>query len=465
LGSQVPGARAPPHGPVVGASRAESDRLIVDLRQMILALETTLDLVGMNDPHHGKRVAYIASRLTHQLGGGEEACQQAFDLGLIHDCGVSTVAERTNVRSFFDWEDAHVHGEIGYALLRDFKPLQHLAVPVRHHHTPWVDLERLPGVSMQDKLRANVLFLSDRVEILAAGHYGHGVLLVRPEIVQRIEALRGRYFAPEVVDAFLGAEAREAFWITLEDRHIIRHAWEMGLTARPQPLSPAELKTLSLLIAYVVDRRSPFTARHSVRVAALARFLATEVGLRPERVDQVEVAALLHDIGKLRVPDEILNKAGPFTPMERAIMQQHSYETYAILRAVRGLESVARWAAYHHEGLDGSGYPFHPAAAEIELEARVVAVADVVQALVQDRPYRPGMDHEAVLAVTARMAADGKLDPSLVALVDFHAARCLRIARGEDEEYALAEIPFARLDEITHDLPDPAAPALKAGAR
>ena len=136
-------------------------------------------------------------------------------------------------------------------------------------------------------------------------------------------------------------------------------------------------------------------------------------------------AGHLHDLGKLRVPDEILDKPGRLDAAERKIINTHSYETFQILRNIGGFEDIARWAAYHHEEPDGSGYPFHLDAAATPLEARILRVADIFQAMVQERPYRQGMDDAAVARFMGDLVAAGRCEARLVdaLLADLPAAR------------------------------------------
>jgi putative nucleotidyltransferase with HDIG domain len=404
--------------------------LTIDLRQMIFAIESAVSQVGMNDTNHGKRVGYIAGQLAHQLGWSEQEIQFAFELGLLHDCGVSTEQMHTSLVNHFDWSDAHIHCEIGYRLLKDFAPLAAFATPILYHHTPWEELRRL-DISDRDKRMANLIFLSDRIDVLAVAHYETDILLAREEVVKSITGYGDRYFDPSMVEVFQQAERSEAFWIALEDRHVARYVWDMGRFGSSEPLSIAQVKQLSLILAYIVDQKSPFTAQHSVRVAALARFLAATRGLPAEQCEKIEIAGLLHDLGKLHMPDNILEKAGPLNELERSIMNQHSYETFEILRHIKGLDEIANWAAFHHEGLNGAGYPFHPRERDLCMEARIIAVADVFQALVQDRPYRAGMQIGEVLTILEKFALSGKLDPEVVALAGRHADDCFRIAQGE----------------------------------
>ena len=400
----------------------------VELRQMVIAIETAVSLVGMNDTNHGKRVGYIASQIAHQLGYSDADAQYVFDLGMLHDCGVSTEQMHANLVNHFDWEEAHTHCEIGHRLLKDFAPLAKFAVPILYHHTAWTDLRRR-DVSATDARMANLIYLSDRIDVLGAAHYETDILLTRGNVVDAITRHAGTLFDPELVDAFLQVEKSEAFWIALENRHITRYVWDMGRFQNSESLSLEQLKQLSWIMAYIVDQKSPFTAQHSAGVAALSRFLAATLGLPDNLCDKIEVAGLLHDLGKLHTPDRILGKPGPLSDAERSIMNQHSYETYEILRHIEGLDDIARWAAYHHEGLNGAGYPFHPGGNELGIEPRIIAVADIFQALVQDRPYRQGLPLDEVLAVLEQLVCEGKIDQAIVALARQHGETCFEIAR------------------------------------
>lgn len=406
--------------------------LNVDLRQMIIAIETAVSLVGINDTNHGKRVGFIASQLGHQLGFSDQDIQFAFELGLLHDCGVSTEQMHTNLVNHFDWTDSHIHCEIGYRLLKNFEPLSKFSIPILHHHTHWNQLSNL-DISAQDARMANLIFISDRIDVLAASHYKTDILLARGEIANSITAYAGTYFDPKYVAAFNIVEKSEAFWIALEDRHITRYTWDMGQIESNIPLTLPQLKQLSLILSYIVDQKSPFTAQHSVRVADLAKYLASAYGLTTEQSQKIEIASLLHDLGKLHTPDCILEKKGALSAVERSIMDQHSYETYEILRHIKGLGEISLWAAYHHEGLNGGGYPFHPSERELSIEARIIAVADVFQALVQDRPYRAGMQLPKVLGILEEYAQNGKLDPEIVMLAQTYGGECFEICKGADQ--------------------------------
>ena len=172
--------------------------LAIDLRQMVIAIETAVSLVGMNDTNHGKRVGFIACQIGQQLGFDERETQFAFDLGMLHDCGVSTEQMHANLASMFDWTDAHIHCEIGYRLLKDFEPLSAYALPILHHHTRWEQLKAsdIDDIDAFDARMANLIFLSDRVDVRAASHYENDILLARKEVSRSITEHAGTYFDP-----------------------------------------------------------------------------------------------------------------------------------------------------------------------------------------------------------------------------------------------------------------------------
>ena len=402
----------------------------VNLQQMVVAIENSVSLVGMNDTNHGKRVGYIALQIANHLGFSEEKKASIFELGLLHDCGVSSDTVHTNLVNQFDWEESHKHSDIGHNLLKEFEPLAHLAIPIRYHHTHWDKLKDI-DIPLNEKRLANLIFIADRVDVSASSFYGRDILLHADNIKETIQKKNGTLFDPELVDGFFAASHPEAFWISLEDRHITRFAWDMGECGYEKKLKLDDLKQLAKIFSYLVDQKSSFTAQHSFRVAQLARHLAGRCALPAHDIDKIEVAGYLHDIGKLHVPDAILNKPGSLTEPERSIINQHSYETYEILRTINGLEEIAKWAAYHHENSLGTGYPFHPSVLEFSVPARIIAVSDVFQALVQDRPYRKGMKIKEVFKILHEMSKEGKLDETIVQAATEDAEQCYNVAKGE----------------------------------
>jgi PAS domain S-box-containing protein len=147
----------------------------------------------------------------------------------------------------------------------------------------------------------------------------------------------------------------------------------------------------------IIELRDPYTFGHQERVSALAGAIAGEMGLSEEQLEGIEIAAKIHDIGKVYVPMEILSKPGRLSSIERQIIQAHAQGSYDILKSVEFPWPVAEIALQHHERMDGSGYPGGLKSNEIRIEAKILMIADVVEAMASHRPYRPSLGIEAAL--------------------------------------------------------------------
>ena len=159
-------------------------------------------------------------------------------------------------------------------------------------------------------------------------------------------------------------------------------------------------KTLNSTIqalADTVEVRDPYTAGHQRRVSDLARAIATEMCLAAEQIDGIRITSVIHDIGKISVPAEILSKPTQLSNTEFNLIKQHSESGYGILKDIDFIWPVAQIVLQHHERINGSGYPRALKGEEILIEARILAVADVVEAMASHRPYRPGLGIDAAL--------------------------------------------------------------------
>lgn len=406
----------------------------IDIRQVVLAIGSAVDLVGVDDVLHGRRVAVMAVECARQLGWSEDDQGLIFDAGVLHDCGVSSTRVHRNLVNELDWEGSREHCDRGFTLLKDFEPLAHIAPIVRYHHTHWEDLAALKPDPRAARF-ANLIYLVDRVDVNAAPYYADNALLLHvEEIRDLIDRHRGIFFSPELVEAFLDASRSEAFWLLLDEDFIPQFVADMGCMSRKLTINLEELKRFALIIAEIVDAKSHFTTEHSLGVARLSRVLAGMTGIAGEGLDLIETAALFHDIGKLQIPDEVLESPAKLSPAERALMKRHSFATHQILRRLGGFDQLARWASEHHETLRGDGYPFHLLAGEIALESRIIKVADIFQALAQNRPYRGPVPPGEILTFLRSMEKENEVDPVLVNLVALHLDECYAAAVGSPKK-------------------------------
>jgi PAS domain S-box-containing protein/putative nucleotidyltransferase with HDIG domain len=176
---------------------------------------------------------------------------------------------------------------------------------------------------------------------------------------------------------------------------------EQALQRSYQKLRETLVTTVNTL-ASTVEMRDPYTAGHQRRVTILACAIAEEIGLTEEQFDGLRLAGMIHDIGKITVPIEILNKPGRISETEFNIIKTHPQAGYNLLREIEFPWPVAQIVLQHHERLDGSGYPQGLKDGTIMLEAKILAVADVVEAMASHRPYRPALGIEAALEEIAK---------------------------------------------------------------
>jgi HD-GYP domain-containing protein (c-di-GMP phosphodiesterase class II) len=286
------------------------------------------------------------------------------------------------------------------------------------------------AISMQIKLIANCICLAECVDMLSLACLvdQSNLLLSRQTIIDKIFENCDECFCPELVAVFIDISKSSLFWLVLEsgDTSSYTSTWQAHTPNRD--IEFVELKSLVHIFSHIIDAKSPYTKEHSDGVANLAKFLGNRLELPEETCEMLELAGLLHDIGKLRVPNELLEKQSKLTEEEYVIVQRHSFDTYDILKNINGLEKITEWAAQHHERLDGKGYPLQMGNSSLSLEARIVAVADVFQALAQNRPYRKALSANAIMAILNHQAVRGKLDATIVLCVENNLHACLRAA-------------------------------------
>lgn len=236
-------------------------------------------------------------------------------------------------------------------------------------------------------LLGRILCLAQTVEIFAATHGRTGAY-------EMARARRGSWFDPGLVDSLQGFEGDVEFWERLSAADVADQVSELELPDRIQLVDEAGLDRIAGAFARVIDAKSPFTARHSERVAEVAVAMGVLLELTPEELRRLRHAGLLHDIGKLGVSNLILDKPGRLTEPERADVERHPVYTRELLGRVASFRELADDAAAHHEKLDGSGYPLGLRGGELTLTARILAVADVFEAMTARRPYREPLPAE-----------------------------------------------------------------------
>lgn len=398
--------------------------LRIPLFEMIMCFSDAMDLISPAIVDHHKRVAYISFSMAAELGLSADQQNDLLVAGALHDIGALSLKERLDALEF-EVSDAQRHAEVGYLLLNNFDAFSNIAKLVRYHHSHWSDN------SSEDLLGGHIIHLADRVSVLI--NKQEDILGQSKRIIAEVEKHSGTMFKPELVDAFKSLAAKEYFWLDVASASIT------SVLAHKSKLVSLELNLEKLcklagMFCQIIDFRSRFTATHSSGVAATSEALAKLIGFSERECQMIKVAGYLHDLGKLAVPSEILEKPGKLTEFEVSIIKSHTYYTYSILASIKDLEVINEWASFHHERLDGNGYPFHHKNEDISLGARIVAVADVFTAVTEDRPYRKGMDSDTALRILQQMGENQALDLNIIQSLRHHYDEVNRIRINAQNE-------------------------------
>ena len=359
---------------------------------------------------HQRQVAYLAYRMAEQLGWPQETRNKMFIAGLLHDIGALSFQEKED--AIVGTEDVQVHALRGAYLISNFLPQRHIAPVVKYHHVPWwygKAAEENPDMPMESQL----LYLTDRicVNIVNSRFILSQVACLKEYSIQN----RGKDFVPEYVDAFLKLAVNESVWLDLVSDDPISKIDYSYIASTD--VSMDDLIDLARIYSYLIDFRSPFTATHSAGVAKVAQRLAELLHFSSTDCKKMLAAGYLHDLGKLTVDNAILEKQSALEPEEFDVIRSHTYYTYYLLDNITGLEDLKRWAAYHHERLNGTGYPFHIGEDCLCLGSRIMAVADVFAALREKRPYKEPMTQEETTIILNNMVKNKSLDPFIVSTI------------------------------------------------
>ncbi|MBZ5672161.1 MAG: HD domain-containing protein [Acidobacteriia bacterium] len=384
----------------------------VDLLNLVLSLSDALDLASPELSQHQLRTAYVAWELgkVARLPPGD--VENLFIASLLHDVGALSLEEKIDIHRT-EVIDPEPHCLIGEALLKEAPIFEPCARIVRFHHRKWQDWQAPIDTSVV--LQSQMLLVADFLE--RAIDRRRYILHQNQDVIARIGSLSGTVVHGEVVDMVRMVSKREDFWFDLVSPRLYSLLLHHG-PGRRMDLDLDQLRVISVLFRNMIDFRSGFTATHSSGVAACASTLSRLFGLTEMEIGLMEITGNLHDLGKLAIPNSILNKPGKLTKEEFALMQQHTYFTYQVLTTVGGIRNIAEWAAFHHEKLDGTGYPFHVDAKRLDMNSRILAVADMFTALAEERPYRNGMTRDEILSILRTGRDRNFLDSNVINVLE-----------------------------------------------
>jgi len=386
----------------------------VNLYDMLLCITNAIDLAAPQLANHHQQVAFLSYHLAREMGLPEQEQQDIIIAGMLHDIGAFTVAERL---ALIEEEPVTVnsHAFRGAKLLESFEPLNKIARAVRYHHVQWQYAKGMHFNGQDVPLASNLLYLADRTCVLIDKN--KDVLPQIPDIMSEIKARKDSHFKPEAVNALVDNLSKiEYIWLSLVSKAPLEHLPAEIL--KMMDLNLDDLVNIAKMFSRIIDYRSHFTATHSAGVAKTAEKLGELAGFSVYECKMLLIAGYLHDLGKLAIDNALLEKPIALTEKEYDIIRSHPFYTYELLNTPSGLGTVKRWAAFHHEKLNGNGYPFHLKSENLSLGARIMAVADIFTALTENRPYRQGMEKGNVIRVLKSMADNGSICSNVVSLIE-----------------------------------------------
>jgi len=435
----------------------------IRLSEIISALSYALDLTEGQPMGHSVRACMIGMRLAQQVGMSVDEQAELYYALLLKDAGCSSNASRlfhilnadeikakgdlkTKDWTRIGWESLHyalTHVATGMPFLQRMQRLFQVAATQQQDSCTLVKIrcERGSSIAKQlgfseavangiynldehwngrgypDGLRKHEIPTFSRIANLAQTldvfYNAYGPV----EAIHAAQKRSGRWFDPDLVKAATSLANSGILWHELENANLVQKVAALEPKRHQVTANDESIDKICEAFAEVIDAKSPFTYRHSHGVAAAAVEIGEWFGMSPESVKFLRRAALLHDIGKLSVPNSILEKPAKLTGAEWQIVKAHPYYTLEILKKIPGFARLSKDAAAHHEKLDGSGYWQGLKGEQLSTFARILAVADIFDALHAKRPYRDGIPLEIVFQML-RQDAPHALDlPCVEALV------------------------------------------------
>ena len=388
----------------------------LDVLGLVAACSYALDCVETELVHvtsrHAKRVAYMSVCVAEQLGICGKDLQDLAVYALLHDNALTQYIQEelhSNLTDMKEMPRIGVHCSIGEENIQGFPFHTDVKNVILYHHENADGSGPFGKKSEEVPLFSRIIHLCDLLDQACCRKaFTTETWEWAKDVLQRI---RGTMVDEECAEA-LERIFSEEYFLSLGG-NFEASLWNK-VPRQKQELDFSQIKKLAGFFAKIVDYKSPFTSTHSIGVAERAEKLSRYMGFDEETVQKMYLAGALHDIGKVAVGNEILEKPDRLTDAEFAVMKHHAAYTYNILSEIDDFEEIRDFAAFHHERLDGTGYPLGKDASELKVQARMMACIDIYQALTESRPYKKGMSHERACEILKNMADKGWLDMDII---------------------------------------------------
>jgi HD-GYP domain-containing protein (c-di-GMP phosphodiesterase class II) len=380
---------------------------------LIKSIAAALDIVEIGllgaSTNHGKRIAVLCAQMGKFLGKNTEEITALAVCALLHDSALTEyiISEKAGE----DHDTAmKKHCEIGQQNVDALCFKTNVKDFVLYHHEH-ADGSGPFGIREgEGSLEAELITIADSIDV------AHHLQKLEPEELPVIRNIiineTGKHYSKKAAQTMLEILDLPTL-LSLKD-DVIKQTALVSLSPWIVDIQTETVFGLAGFVAKIIDYKSVFTKKHSTQIADKAWFMGKYYQYKPQELAELYLAASLHDLGKLAVPSDILEKPGKLTDEEFEIIKQHIRLTWELLNEVEGLETICQWASNHHEKLDGSGYPFGKKASELDFNSRLLTCLDIYQAISEERPYHPGRSHGDTMLILNEMADTGKIDKDIV---------------------------------------------------
>lgn len=407
----------------------------LDLTDMLYALSFALDKIEAEmlgvDTGHGRRVAYLSLLMGKEAGFHDDELRDFVGCCLLHDNafteyiyeelsrssmseGLSAnIADIVRQNKLKLHHDHSVTGEMNIRLLPFRTDVKNI---VLYHHENADGTGVMGMTADKTPIKAQIVHLVDVVDTTHRLNLETMTATELEDLRGWVQRKTGSMFSDETVELFLKAVTYDKI-ASLRNKGLsqcLREEFHSNMC----DYSDEEVRNIADLFAKIIDYKSEFTQSHSKGVADIAEIMADYYGFDAEKTTRFYFAGAMHDIGKLAISNNILEKPGQLTTDEFAEMKNHAFATYHILSRIKGIPDIIEWASNHHEKLNGKGYPRGLTEKELSFEDQLMACVDIYQALTEKRPYKDGMSHEKCISIMMNMASKGELNESIIRDID-----------------------------------------------
>ena len=382
----------------------------VSFYNVIKTVSDSIDLMSEEITGHHKLVAYISLRIGKELELENNQLRKLVFSSLIHDIGILYFDKKIDdiLRNRTNEEHAYV----GYALLEDYFPFKGYSDILKNHHKDWNQIE-----NNSINYLSNIINLADITAFIIDGKESN-ILANKNIIMEEVHSYCKNKINQNIIKSLEGLIKQESFWLDTVNNNIREKILEEYICENLDIyLNLEQVLSISEIVSHIIDFRSPFTANHSKGVATIASQIASDIGFSAENIKIMKIAGHFHDIGKMSWPLNIINKPGQLSKSEWALVKSHTYYSYYVLENIKEIPQLKEWAAYHHEAIDGSGYPFKLDAQKLSMGSKIMTAADIFTALGEDRPYRKGFGKEKIIEILSNKAQNNKIESGITNLI------------------------------------------------